>query len=119
MRDGAHVGEIALLERRAVPAVEESPRQRACRLLADAQPVIDHEGPIQHVDVRTLLERPSYGVQPLAVHEIVVVEIGDQLTSRSIERRVARDAGYRTWYLEEVNLGIGCRLHHLPRRGAV
>ncbi len=89
---GEHTGvdevgdpEQPLVERHEVQ-LREPPTSKSEHLLL----ALHHPRPVQRVDVRERRERPGYGVQPEGVHDVVVVEVGHDISGGGGQAEVPR-----------------------------
>jgi hypothetical protein len=54
-----------------------------------SQSILDQAGTVERLGIGPALERPGDRTQPAGIHEVVVVQIGDDLAPRCFERQVA------------------------------
>src|SRR5947209_6841611 len=95
--------------------MQKSPWQCTRVLSRDPQVVVDHERAIEHVGLRPLLEAPGYGVEPLGVHHVVVVEVRDDLATGRFERGVAGGRDASLGNRRPADARVADLLHRLPR----
>ena len=89
MRNTAHVGDIPARDRLGVIGKEEKARHLASARALDSRRVVDNEGTVEHFGFGMLFEGPRHALQPLRMHQIVVVEISDEIAPGRGETDIA------------------------------